>query len=686
MLNNDRERSTIGHFFIGQPLVHLEYGVGRYSGMTIIVTKGIRNEYLILTYAQEEKLYVPISSLHLVSLYNTNCNNTLHVPLHSLSREGWLHERNNILQKIKDTASSLLDTYAFRKKQKGFKFFYNPDKYHLFFNSFPFTLTRDQQKAVNDIFNDMSSSKAMDRLVCGDVGFGKTEVAIRATFLALENKKQVAILAPTTLLVRQHFENFKKRFSKCPILVRTLSRFSLLKDQTNVLKELSLGAVDILIGTHKLLDRDVKFKNLGLLIIDEEHRFGVSHKEKIKTLSVNIDILTLTATPIPRTLYMALNNVRDLSVISTPPKKRLSIKTSICVYSTKIVRTAVLQEIRRSGQVYYVYNNVKKIQKKAYSLKKLIPEANIVVGHGQMSGSELEKVMHDFQRGHFNVLLCTTIIDTGIDIPAVNTIIIERSDRFGLAQLHQLRGRVGRSYKQAYAWLLLPSERRRMTLNAQKRLEAISSLKELGAGFTLATQDLEIRGAGDLLGEEQSGKIMTIGVPLYKELLKHAIESLKDKKYDFLLENIYSKVEIELGTPALLPDSFIKDVNLRLSFYKKIISSKNQKELLKIKVELEKNFGSLPTSAITLLDTALLRQKAKIIGIERIEMINEKKGIFQFNKKHRINLTWLTKTVLENPQEFYFKDSMSLIFIQNISKYEDKIAWLLNFIKKMEKI
>ena len=532
-INPDTLVRNLAELKIGQPVVHLDHGVGRYGGLVTLDTGGIKAEYLLLNYANESKLYVPVTSLHLISRYVGGSDES--APLHKLGNEAWAKSRQKAAEKIRDVAAELLDVYAQREAKKGFAFKYDREEFQQFAATFPFEETYDQEMAINAVISDMCQPKAMDRLVCGDVGFGKTEVAMRAAFLAVMNHKQVAVLVPTTLLAQQHYENFKDRFANLPVNVEVLSRFKTAKEQKQILENLAEGKVDILIGTHKLIQSDVKFSDLGLLIIDEEHRFGVGQKEKIKQLRANIDILTLTATPIPRTLNMAMNGIRDLSIISTPPARRLSIKTFVRQNDDLVVREAILREILRGGQVYYLHNDVASIENTAEKLTALVPEARVIVGHGQMRERELERVMSDFYHQRYNVLVCSTIIETGIDVPTANTIIIERADHFGLAQLHQLRGRVGRSHHQAYAYLLTPPTKM-MTKDAERRLDALENLDNLGAGFILATHDLEIRGAGELLGNEQSGQIESIGFSLYMELLDAAVKALKEGREPSLEE------------------------------------------------------------------------------------------------------------------------------------------------------
>lgn len=602
-------------------------------------------------------------------------------PLHKLGGDAWSRARQKAAEKVRDVAAELLDIYAQRAAKEGFAFKHDREQYQLFCDSFPFETTPDQAQAINAVLSDMCQPLAMDRLVCGDVGFGKTEVAMRAAFLAVENHKQVAVLVPTTLLAQQHYDNFRDRFANWPVRIEMLSRFRSAKEQTQILAEAAEGKIDILIGTHKLLQSDVKLRDLGLLIVDEEHRFGVRHKERIKAMRADVDILTLTATPIPRTLNMAMSGMRDLSIIATPAR-RLAVKTFVREYDSLVVREAILREILRGGQVYYLYNDVENIQKAAERLAELVPEARIAIGHGQMRERELERVMNDFHHQRFNVLVCTTIIETGIDIPTANTIIIERADHFGLAQLHQLRGRVGRSHHQAYAWLLTPHPKA-MTTDAQKRLEAIASLEDLGAGFALATHDLEIRGAGELLGEEQSGSMETIGFSLYMELLENAVDALKAGREPSLEDLTSQQTEVELRMPSLLPDDFIPDVNTRLSFYKRIASAKNENELEEIKVELIDRFGLLPDPARNLLDIARLRQQAQKLGIRKLEG-NEKGGTIEFAEKNHVDPAWLIGLLQKQPQHFRLDGPTRLKFIQDLSERKTRIDWVRQFMQQLE--
>ncbi|GLY62189.1 transcription-repair coupling factor [Pectobacterium brasiliense] len=678
-INTDTLIRNLAELRPGQPVVHLEHGVGRYAGLTTLEAGGIKAEYLILTYAGEDKLYVPVSSLHLISRYAGGADEN--APLHKLGGDAWSRARQKAAERVRDVAAELLDIYAQRAAKSGFAFKHDKTQYQLFCESFPFETTPDQAQAINAVLSDMCRPLAMDRLVCGDVGFGKTEVAMRAAFLAVENHKQVAVLVPTTLLAQQHFDNFRDRFANWPVKIEMISRFRSARDQTQVLEETQEGKVDILIGTHKLLQSDVRWRDLGLLIVDEEHRFGVRHKERIKAMRADVDILTLTATPIPRTLNMAMSGMRDLSIIATPPARRLAVKTFVREYDNLVVREAILREILRGGQVYYLYNDVENIEKATQRLAELVPEARIAIGHGQMRERELERVMNDFHHQRFNVLVCTTIIETGIDIPSANTIIIERADHFGLAQLHQLRGRVGRSHHQAYAYLLTPNPKA-MSTDAQKRLEAIASLEDLGAGFALATHDLEIRGAGELLGDDQSGQMTSVGFSLYMELLESAVDALKAGREPSLEDLINSQTDVELRLPALLPDDFIPDVNTRLSLYKRIASAKTTAELDELKVELIDRFGLLPDASRYLLQIAALRQQAQALGIRRIEG-NEKGGFIEFSEQNRVDPSHLIGLLQRDPSTYRLDGPTRLKFMKDLSDRPQRIEFIGSLLGNM---
>ncbi|RYC46171.1 transcription-repair coupling factor [Pectobacterium zantedeschiae] len=678
-INTDTLIRNLAELRPGQPVVHLEHGVGRYVGLTTLEAGGIKAEYLILTYAGEDKLYVPVSSLHLISRYAGGADEN--APLHKLGGDAWSRARQKAAERVRDVAAELLDIYAQRAAKSGFAFKHDKTQYQLFCESFPFETTPDQAQAINAVLSDMCQPLAMDRLVCGDVGFGKTEVAMRAAFLAVENHKQVAVLVPTTLLAQQHFDNFRDRFANWPVKIEMISRFRSAREQTQVLEETQEGKVDILIGTHKLLQSDVRWRDLGLLIVDEEHRFGVRHKERIKAMRADVDILTLTATPIPRTLNMAMSGMRDLSIIATPPARRLAVKTFVREYDNLVVREAILRETLRGGQVYYLYNDVENIEKATQRLAELVPEARIAIGHGQMRERELERVMNDFHHQRFNVLVCTTIIETGIDIPSANTIIIERADHFGLAQLHQLRGRVGRSHHQAYAYLLTPNPKA-MSTDAQKRLEAIASLEDLGAGFALATHDLEIRGAGELLGDDQSGQMTSVGFSLYMELLESAVDALKAGREPSLEDLINSQTDVELRLPALLPDDFIPDVNTRLSLYKRIASAKTTAELDELKVELIDRFGLLPDASRYLLQIASLRQQAQALGIRRIEG-NEKGGFIEFSEQNRVDPSHLIGLLQRDPGTYRLDGPTRLKFTKDLSDRPRRIEFIGSLLENM---
>ena len=676
-INPDTLVRNLAELKIGQPVVHLDHGVGRYGGLVTLDTGGIKAEYLLLNYANESKLYVPVTSLHLISRYVGGSDES--APLHKLGNEAWAKSRQKAAEKIRDVAAELLDVYAQREAKKGFAFKYDREEFQQFTATFPFEETYDQEMAINAVISDMCQPKAMDRLVCGDVGFGKTEVAMRAAFFFFINHKQVAVLVPTTLLAQQHYENFKDRFANLPVNVEVLSRFKTAKEQKQILEKLAEGKVDILIGTHKLIQSDVKFNDLGLLIIDEEHRFGVGQKEKIKQLRANIDILTLTATPIPRTLNMAMNGIRDLSIISTPPARRLSIKTFVRQNDDLVVREAILREILRGGQVYYLHNDVASIENTAEKLTTLVPEARVIVGHGQMRERELERVMSDFYHQRYNVLVCSTIIETGIDVPTANTIIIERADHFGLAQLHQLRGRVGRSHHQAYAYLLTPPPKM-MTKDAERRLDALENLDNLGAGFILATHDLEIRGAGELLGNEQSGQIESIGFSLYMELLDAAVKALKEGREPSLEELTEQQADIELRVPALLPDDYLGDVNMRLSFYKRIAAAESKAELDELKVELIDRFGLLPDATKNLLQITELRLLVEPLNVVRIDA-GTQGGFIEFSAKAQVNPDKFIQLIQKEPIVYRFDGPFKFKFMKDLSDNKVRLEFVVDLLR-----
>lgn len=600
----------------GDPVVHAEHGVGRYKGLETIQTSDGAAEFVRIDYASEAKLYVPVAQLHLISRYTGA--DVEHAPLHALGRGDWEKARRKAAQKARDTAAELLHLYAMREARQGFQFTTESRDYEAFCEGFAFEETPDQAAAIDAVIADMHSTRPMDRLICGDVGFGKTEVALRAAFVAVTNGKQAAVLCPTTLLAEQHAQTFRDRFAAWPVKIALLSRFRTGKQTEEALAGLADGTVDIAIGTHKLLGEKVRFARLGLVVIDEEHRFGVRQKERLKALRSEVDVLTLTATPIPRTLAMSLEGIRDFSVIATAPEKRLAIKTFVRRESKELIREAVVRELKRGGQVYFLHNDVDTIENRAEMLRELIPEARVAVAHGQMSERELEHIMRDFYRQNFNLLVCTTIIETGIDIPIANTIIIHRADKFGLAQLHQLRGRVGRSHHQAYAYLLTPGEGA-MTKNAQRRLEAIQNLEDLGSGFYLSMHDLEIRGAGEVLGDEQSGEMAQVGFDLYTQMLKSAVKAMqegKEPQFDHPFETL---AEINLHMPALLPEDYIADVSSRLGLYKRLAAAEDRTELEAVIDDLNDRFGKLPEAARALVSAHRLRLLCRELGIRKID-------------------------------------------------------------------
>ncbi|MEN3352593.1 MAG: hypothetical protein V7640_751 [Betaproteobacteria bacterium] len=601
---------------IGDPVVHEQHGIGRYLGLQSMNLGEGETEFLTLEYAGSDKLYVPVSNLHLISRYSGAAPEQ--APLHTLGSGQWEKAKKKAAAQVRDTAAELLNLYAQRASRVGHAFELKQHDYEAFAESFPFEETQDQAAAISATLEDLKSGKPMDRLVCGDVGFGKTEVALRAAFVAVADGKQVVVLVPTTLLAEQHFNTFSDRFADWPVKIAELSRFRSAQEHAEALKGIAEGRVDIAIGTHKLIQGDIKFKNLGLVIIDEEHRFGVRQKERLKALRAEVDVLTLTATPIPRTLAMSLEGLRDFSVIATAPQRRLAIKTFVSRYSKALIREAVLRELKRGGLVYILHNEVQSIAQMEEMLAKLVPEARIRVAHGQMRERDLEHVMRDFYQQRFNVLLCTTIIETGIDVPTANTIIINRADRFGLAQLHQLRGRVGRSHHQAYAYLLLPEEGN-VTAQAKKRLEAIQMMEELGSGFFLAMHDLEIRGAGEVLGESQSGEMQEIGFNLYCSMLDAAVRSLKQGNEPDLTAPLGVTTEINLHVPALLPSDYVTDVHERLVLYKRLANCDDEDALVMLREELIDRFGALPEQARALLDSHTLRILGKPLGIARVD-------------------------------------------------------------------
>ena len=664
---------------IGAPVVHESYGVGRYVGLQTMDVAGHTGEFLVLEYADGDKLYVPVQALHLVSRYTGAPAET--APLHKLGGEQWQKARRKAAQRIRDVAAELLDLYSRRAAREGTSMTASEAEYRAFEAGFPFEETADQGAAIDQVLADLKSGKPMDRVICGDVGFGKTEVALRAAFVAVQAGRQVAVLVPTTLLAQQHYTTFVDRFADWPVRVESLSRFRSNKEADAVLSGVAAGTVDIVIATQRLLQGKAKFKDLGLVVIDEEHRFGVRDKEKLKALRTEVDVLTLTATPIPRTLNMAMGGLRDLSLITTPPAERLAVKTFVLEWNETVVREAALREIRRGGQIYYVHNTIETIEKTAQALRELVPEANVAVGHGQMRERELEQLMLDFYHRRFNVLVCTTIIESGIDVPTANTIIIDRADRFGLAQIHQLRGRVGRSHHRAYAYLITPPHKA-MTADAVKRLEALESLEDLGAGFTLATHDLEIRGAGELLGDEQSGQIQEIGYNLYMELLERAVAALKSGKQPDLERPLDAGAEVDLHVPVLIPEDYVPDVHLRLVLYKRIASTPTRLDLDELKVELIDRFGPLPDFAQSLFRSTYLKLRAAALGIRKIDA-GANSGYFLFEEQNKVDPKRVLKLIQGRPKEYRLDGPLKLRFTHDARNEEKLFARVEQLVEQL---
>jgi transcription-repair coupling factor (superfamily II helicase) len=636
----------LGEIAVGAPIVHEDHGVGRYQGLIALDTGGISGEYLCIEYAKGDKLYVPVSQLQLVSRYSGASPD--HAPLHSLGGEAWEKAKRKAAEKVRDVAAELLEIQARRHARQGMSLPIDRSLYEPFAATFPFEETPDQFNAIEAVIADMDKATPMDRVVCGDVGFGKTEVAVRAAFVAATAGKQVAILVPTTLLAEQHYRNFRDRYADWPLRVEVLSRFKSAKEIKAALALVAEGKIDVIVGTHRLLQPDVKFKDLGLVIVDEEQRFGVRQKEALKALRAEVHLLTLTATPIPRTLNMAMSGLRELSIIATPPAHRLAVKTFIAQWDPNLLREAFQRELARGGQIYFLHNEVESIERKARELEELVPEARIRIAHGQMPERELEQVMMDFHRQRFNVLVCTTIIESGIDIPSANTMIINRADRFGLSQLHQLRGRVGRSHHRAYAYLIVPNKKA-MTGDAEKRLEALASMEELGSGFTLATHDLEIRGAGELLGEDQSGQMAEIGFSLYTELLERAVKSIRSGKIPDLDPSTRFGSDVELHIPALIPDDYLPDVHARLTLYKRIASARDSDQLKELQVEMIDRFGLLPDPTKQLFATAEIKLEATPLGIRKLEL-GPTGGRIHFNAQPVIDPMSVIRMIQSQPK------------------------------------
>jgi transcription-repair coupling factor (superfamily II helicase) len=655
----------------GAPVVHQEYGVGRYLGLEAMEVGGQAGEFLVIEYQGGDRIYAPVQSLHLVSRYSGAAPES--APLHKLGTDQWAKARKRAAERIRDVAAELLDLQAQRKAREGAKLPARELEYQAFCNGFPFEETADQAEAIRQVLGDLASGKPMDRIVCGDVGFGKTEVAMRAAFVAVQSGKQVAVLVPTTLLAEQHLNNFRDRFADWPVRIESLSRFRSDKESSAVVEGLESGSVDIVIATQRLLHAHARFKRLGLVIVDEEHRFGVRDKEKLKALRAEVHVLTLTATPIPRTLNMALGGLRDFSIISTPPAERLAIKTFVVEWHDASLREAILRELRRGGQVYFVHNEVQSIEKIAAELTKLVPEAQCRIGHGQMRERDLEQLMVDFYHRRFDVLVCTTIIESGIDIPTANTILINRADKLGLAQLHQLRGRVGRSHHRAYAYLIAPP-RKALTGDAAKRLEAIESLEDLGAGFVLATHDLEIRGAGELLGESQSGEMTEIGLTLYLDMLEQAVRALQEGRSLDLERGAAAATEVELRVPMLLPEEYVGDVPVRLTLYKRIAAAPDDAALNALTEEIVDRFGALPQPALNLLDIARLKLAGRALGVRRLDL-GPDGGYASFEAQNRVDPAQVIKLIQSPNRRYRLEGPLKLRIAEEIDDAAERFAF-----------
>ncbi len=664
---------------LGAPIVHEEHGIGRYAGLERLEVAGIDGEFVVIEYAGDDRLYVPVASLHLLSRYAGAAPET--APLHKLGSGQWEKVKRKAAEKVNDAAAELLDLYARREARPGHAFRLDEADYRAFAAAFPFEETLDQQAAIEAVIADLRAGRPMDRVVCGDVGFGKTEVAMRAAFVAAQDGRQTAVLAPTTLLAQQHYQNFLDRFADWPVRIELLSRFRSAKQQAETLKALAAGQVDILIGTHKLLQDGVAFQRLGLVIIDEEHRFGVRQKERLKALRAEVDVLTLTATPIPRTLNMAMAGLRELSIIATPPAGRLAVKTFVGEWNKALIQEACQRELKRGGQIYFLHNEVETIQRMATQVAELAPQARIAVAHGQMRERDLEQVMLDFYHRRCNLLVCTTIIESGIDVPSANTIIINRADKLGLAQLHQLRGRVGRSHHRAYAYLIVPP-RKVMTADAVKRIEALESLEDLGAGFLLANHDLEIRGAGELLGEEQSGQIHEVGFTLYMDLLERAVTALRAGRVPELDRPLDHGPEIDLQSPALIPDDYLPDVHSRLILYKRIASARDAGDLRELQVEMIDRFGLLPVPVKTLFRVTDLKLRALPVGVKKIEA-GPRGGRIVFGPEPKVDSAKLVQLIQRQAQVYKLDGRDKLRFIKDLPDAEARAAeveWLLGVI------
>ena len=664
--------NNLNELTIGSPVVHQEHGVGRYLGLQTLNVGGFEAEFLMLEYANNDKLYVPVSSLHLIGRYSgISAENA---PLHKLGTEQWSKAKKKAMERARDVAAELLDIHAKRAARQGFAFNVENTEYNAFAAAFPFEETPDQASAIEAIIHDMANPQPMDRVVCGDVGFGKTEVAMRAAFIAVQSGKQVAVLVPTTLLAQQHYQNFRDRFADWPIRIEVMSRFVTPKQQKAINDDLAAGKVDVVIGTHKLLSKDMEYKALGLVIIDEEHRFGVAQKEHFKKLRHELDLLTLTATPIPRTLNMAMSGLRDISIIATPPPNRHAIKTFITEWIDSQIQEACQREIKRGGQVFFLHNDVKGMDKMARELEALVPEARVQIAHGQMAERELEQIMLDFYHQRFNVLISTTIIESGIDVPTANTIIINRADKLGLAQLHQLRGRVGRSHHRAYAYCVVPPKSL-MSKDAIKRLEAFESSGELGAGFMLSSHDMEIRGAGELLGDDQSGQIQEIGFTMYTELLERAVKALQSGKQPELDAPFDYGPEVDLQTATLIPEDYLPDIHARLVLYKRIASAETSDDLRALKVEMIDRFGLLPDQTKALFAVTELKQQAAHLGIKKLEA-HASGGRIIFTSTPQIDTGELITMIQTQAQVYKFDGADKLRFTQKFEDMEEKVAFL----------
>jgi len=672
---------NLAELTINDAVVHEDHGVGRYLGLQTLDVGDVTTEYVTLEYAKGDKLYVPVAALDLISRYSGAAPEL--APLHKLGSGQWEKARRKAAEKVRDVAAELLDIYAQRAAHKKPPITDPDEQYAAFIAAFPFETTPDQQDAIDAVIKDMTSEQPMDRLVCGDVGFGKTEVAMRAAFLATQAGKQVMVLVPTTLLAQQHYENFKDRFADWPVHIEVMSRFRSKKQLDAVKDAMTDGTADIIIGTHKLLQQDINPKRLGLFILDEEHRFGVTQKEQIKKFRAEIDVLTLTATPIPRTLNMSISGIRDLSIIATPPARRLAIKTFVQQWKAESIREGMLREIKRGGQVYFLHNKVDDIDRVAREIEMIVPEAKVTIAHGQMRERELEQVMLDFYHQRFNVLVCTTIIETGIDIPSANTIFIDRADKLGLAQLYQIRGRVGRSHHRAYAYLIVPPQKA-MTKDAVKRLEAIESIEDLGAGFTLATHDMEIRGAGELLGDEQSGQMQEIGFTLYNELLERAVNALKSGKEPSLNLTDRHFVEIDLHVPALIPTDYLPDVHTRLVLYKRIAAAADSEALRELQVEMIDRFGLLPEQVQTLFAIHEIRFKAKALGIRKIDVYDQG-GRLLFEKEPNIEPLTIIQLIQSQPAKYKLDGQDKLRFIETMPDADSRLLGLNTLLDQLSK-